>query len=429
MAVRALQPPAEPVLVDQRQLLQTGSELGERHAREDRRHRLLSPLDTHAAGRPGSVRPIAASPKILDVYALNRALLARQWLLEPRRASAVEAIEQLVGLQAQDVKAPYFQLWARLQDFDPGELSELLETRAAVRIVLMRGTIHLVSGRDALLLRPLVADLIGRATDANWSVGDIDRDALATAGRDLVEAEPRTFAQLATLLADRWPDAAPPALAQQIRALVPLVQVPPRGLWGQSGAAAHTSLERWLKGADTETEPPSLADLVRRYLGAFGPASVQDMQKWSGLSRLRPAFEELRGELVSFSHAGTGRELFDHPDAPRPPADTPVPPRLVGPFDNLILSHADVTRVLPPNHRRHVMTQNGLIAGTVLIDGFVAGNWRIKATKKHALLTIASFSGKAYKKTDAAALTREGERLLQFAAPAAAAADVVFSAG
>jgi hypothetical protein len=366
-------------------------------------------------------------PDTLDARALNRALLARQWLLEPRRATALEAIEQLVGLQAQDVKAPYFQLWARLVDFGPQELSRLLEGRAAVRIVLMRGTIHLVSARDALALRPLVDPVIGRATDANWGVGDVDRAALAAAGRELVEAEPRTFAQLGALLAERFPDADPPALAQQIRALVPLVQVPPRGLWGQSGAAAHTSIEQWLDGG--EAPEPSRRTLIRRYLGAFGPASVQDMQKWSGLSRLRPAFEDARSELVSFSDALTGRELFDLPDAPRPPADTPVPPRLVGPFDNLTLSHADATRVLPAEHRRHVMTQNGLIAGTVLIDGFVAGNWRIKATKQHALLTIASFSGKAYKKADATALRSEGQRLLQFAAPDAAAADVVFSAG
>ena len=133
--------------------------------------------------------------------------------------AALEAIEQLVGLQAQDVKAPYFQLWARLADFDPHELSALLERRAAVRIVLMRGTIHLVSARDALLLRPLVDPVIDRATDANWSVPGVDRTELAAAGRALVEAEPRTFAQLGALLAERFPDADPRALAQQIRAL------------------------------------------------------------------------------------------------------------------------------------------------------------------------------------------------------------------
>ena len=362
----------------------------------------------------------------LDRRALNRALLARQWLLEPQHATAHQAIEQLVGLQAQDVKAPYFQLWARLADFAPQELSTLLEERAAVRIVLMRGTIHLVSASDALLLRPLVHDLIGRATDANWAVASVDRDALAAAGRALVEDEPRTFAQLGALLAERWPEADPQALAQQIRARVPLVQVPPRGLWGRSGAAAHTSIEQWLDGVPAPD--PSLAVLVRRYLSAFGPASPQDMQKWSGLSRLRSVFEDLRSELVSFSDAGTGRELFDLPDAPRPSGDTPVAPRLVGPFDNLVLSHADVTRVLPAEHRSKVMTKNGLIAGMVLIDGFVAGNWRIKATSRRATLTLFGFAGKGFKKPDVAALQREGQRLLAFAAPGAEA-EVVFSAG
>jgi hypothetical protein len=285
-----------------------------------------------------------------------------------------------------------------------------------------------VSAHDALLLRPLVHDFIGKATDANWSVAGVDRDALAAAGRALVEAEPRTFAQLGALLAERFPDADPRALAQQIRALVPLVQVPPRGLWGRSGAAAHTSVEGWLPDIAASAPTPSLAALIRRYLAAFGPASVQDMQKWSGLSRLRPAFEELRSELVSFTHVETGRELFDLPDAPRPPADTPVAPRLVGPFDNLILSHADATRILPAEHRSKVMTQNGLIAGMVLIDGFVAGNWRIKATKNHATLTLVRFAGKGFTKPDAAALTREGLRLLAFAAPGAEPS-VAFSSG
>jgi len=368
----------------------------------------------------------------LDRRALNRALLARQWLLDaPRAATALEAMEHLVGLQAQDIKAPYFQLWSRIDGFDPAELVAALEGRDAVRIVLMRGTIHLVSARDAVRLRPLVHGLIGKATDASWGVGDVDREELAAAGRALVEAEPRTFAQLAAVLSERWPDAVPPALAQQIRARVPLVQVPPRGLWGRSGAAAHTSLEHWLGDeahAAHAADPLPLAALVRRYLAAFGPASVQDMQKWSGLARLKPVFEDLRGELVSFSDAGTGRELFDLPDAPRPDPATAVPPRLVGPFDNLVLSHADATRVLPAAYKRHVMTQNGLIAGMVLVDGFVAGRWRVKAGRNVATLTLTGFAGKGFKKPDAAALEREGVRLLAFAAPGAEP-QVAFSAG
>jgi hypothetical protein len=376
---------------------------------------------------------VSAAHQRLDARALNRALLARQWLLEPpRAASALEAVEHLVGLQAQDVKAPYFQLWARLADFDPVELSALLEARASVRIVLMRGTIHLVSARDAHLLRPLLQPVIARAVESNWSVDGVERAEIAAAGRVLVEQAPRTFAQLGALLAERWPGADPRALAQQVRAHVPLVQVPPRGLWGRSGAPAHTSLERWL-GQPEATTPAEAGDapldaVIRRYLAAFGPATAQDMQKWSGLTGLAAAFERLRGELVVFTDAETGRrELFDLPDAPRPPAGTPVAPRLVGPFDNLVLSHADTTRIVPREHKGKVMTQNGLIAGLVLVDGFVAGNWRIKATTKHAKLTIACFGPKAYKKRDAAALAGEGERLLAFAAPGAAYREVVLT--
>jgi len=374
--------------------------------------------------------PSPSSPS-LDRRALNRALLARQWLLDaPRAATALEAVEHLVGLQAQDVKAPYFQLWARLADFDPTELSALLEARDAVRIVLMRGTIHLTSARDACLLRPLVQEVITRATDGNWSAGvdGVDRSALAAAGRALVEQEPRTFAQLGALLAQRWGDADPPSLAQQVRALVPLVQVPPRGLWRRSGAPAHTSLEHWLgDGRAPATGPAALDVLVRRYLGAFGPATVADFQKWSGLTRQARAFAGLRGELVTFIDAETGRELFDLPDAPRPPATTPVRPRLVGPFDNIVLAHADATRVLPAEHRPKVMTQNGLIAGMVLVDGFVAGNWRITTSREQATLTVATFGPKAYRKKDQSVIARDGDRLLRFAAPEAATREVVFT--
>jgi Winged helix DNA-binding domain len=359
---------------------------------------------------------------VLDRRARNRALLARQWLLAPREATAREAIAHLLGLQAQDAQAPYFQLWARLAAFDPHELSGLLERREAVRIATMRGTIHLVTTADAPRLRALAQPAITRQTDGNWALPDtVDRAALTAAGRALVDAEPRTFAQLADALGPRWPAADPKALAQQIRARVPLVQVPPRGLWGRGGAAAHTSLSAWTGAA---AEPPAdapeplaardLDALVRRYLAAFGPARPADFQKWSGATGAAAAFARLRPELVVFRDE-EGRELFDVPDAPRPSADTPVPPRLVGPFDNLILSHADATHVLPQEHRPRVMTQNGLIAGLVLLDGFVAGQWKIKATKKAARLTIAVFD--ACTKRDAAALARDGARLLAFAAP------------
>lgn len=371
---------------------------------------------------------MAAVPTVLDRRALNRALLARQWLLEPRRAAgALEAIEHLGGLQAQDVKAPYFQLWARLDGFDPAELSDLLERREAVRLAAQRSTIHLVSARDAPALRALGQHEITRATDGNWKLpDDVDGEALTAAGRALVDAQPRTFAQLAAELGPRWPHADAKALAQQIRARVPLVQVPPRGLWGRSGAPAHTSLQQWTGAAPHDHDDLDLAALVRRYLAAFGPARAADFQKWSGRrAGVAEAFAALRPDLVSFADED-GRELFDLPDAPRPAADTPAPPRLTGPFDNLILSHADTSRVLPPQHRAKVMTHNGIIAGLVLLDGFVAGNWKLKTTKTSATLTLVPFE--TYKKRDAAALAREATKLLAFAAPGAAERDVAFAA-
>lgn len=348
----------------------------------------------------------------------------------PREVTPLEAIEHLVGLQAQDVRAPYFQLWARIAEFDPQVVSGLLERREVVRIAVMRGTIHLVSARDAPILRALAQPMIGGQTDSNHRLPEaLDREVLAQEGRALVEAGPRTFAQLAAELGPRWPEADAKALAQQVRARVPLVQVPPRGLWGRSGQAAHTSLEAWTGAVPPDHEDLDLAPLVRRYLAAFGPARPADFQKWSGRTGAGEAFARLHrsGDLMAFADAD-GRELYDLPDAPRPPGDTPVAPRLTGPFDNLILSHADTARVLPPAHKPLVMTQNGLIAGLVLLDGFVAGNWRIKATKKLATLTITPFGTKTYTKRDATAIRREGDRLLDLAAPDTADRDVAFAA-
>jgi hypothetical protein len=369
---------------------------------------------------------VATVPAVLDRRALNRALLARQWLLgTPREATALEAIEHLGGLQAQDAQAPYFQLWARLAAFDPAELSGLLERREAVRIVAMRGTIHLVSARDAPALRALGQPAISAQTASNWKLpSDVDHAEVAAAGRALVDAAPRTFAQLAGELGPRWPHADPKALAQHVRAGVPLVQVPPRGLWARGGAPAHMSLQAWTGGDPPAPEEIELEALILRYLGAFGPARAADFQKWSGRTGAGEAFARLRGELMVFVDED-GHELLDLPDAPRPPADTPAPPRLTGPYDNVMLSHADASRILPPEHRPRAMTHNGIIAGLVLLDGFVAGNWRIKATKKQATVTLVMYG--SYTKRDAAALRREAERLLDVAAPDTAERDVAFA--
>lgn len=312
---------------------------------------------------------------VLDARALNRATLARQLLLRRERRSALDAVGHLLGLQAQNVRPPYYALAARLEGFAPGELSAAMAGRAAVRIVTMRSTIHTHTAADCLTLRPFVQPAREReVTLFSKGLVGVDLDRLAALARELVEAEPRTPQQLREALSAEWPDADPQALGIAARCRLPLVQVTPRGLWGESGRVALTTAEHWL-GRPAE-EAPAPEAVVRRYLAAFGPASVKDMQTWSGLTRLRPAFERLRPELVTFRDPN-GVELFDLPDAPRPGPDTPAPPRFLPEFDNLLLSHADRTRVIPPEHWGRSW-QGNVAYRTLLVDGFLAGLWALR---------------------------------------------------
>ncbi|MFH8798725.1 winged helix DNA-binding domain-containing protein [Streptomyces sp. NPDC017936] len=315
----------------------------------------------------------SAAP-VLGTRALNRATLDRQLLLRRSPLSAKAAVEHLVGLQAQEVKPPYHALAARLDGFAPEDLSGLLAGRAAVRIVTLRSTIHLHTADDSLTLRPLVQPARDREIGAfRKGLTGVDLDRLAGLARELVEAEPRTMKQLRDALSGRWPDADPWSLAVAARCALPLVQVTPRGLWGRSGQVALTTAEHWL-GRPAEPAAP-LDATVLRYLAAFGPASVKDLQTWSGLTRTRTVFERLRPELVTFQD-DNGVELFDLPDAPRPHPDTPAPPRFLPEFDNLMLSHADRTRVIPPAHRGRTRQAN-TFHRPFLVDGFLAGVWRI----------------------------------------------------
>jgi Winged helix DNA-binding domain len=358
----------------------------------------------------------------LNLRALNRALLARQMLLRPvplpagpgRAEAVIGMVEHLAGLQAQAPFPPYFGLWSRLAGFQPADLAELLVGRQVVRIALMRSTIHLVSARDCLTFRPLVQPVLDRSLPAIFGkqFAGLDAGALAEAGRALVDAEPRTFSELGNLLAPDWPGHAPAALAQGIRALVPLVQVPPRAVWGAAGQARHTSAEAWL-GRPLDPGPP-VDVLVTRYLAAFGPATVADVQAWSGLTRLGEVADRLRPGLPAFRDE-QGRELLDLPDAPRPGPDTPAPVRLVAEFDNLILSHADRARVVSDGNRLRLYTRNGIFPGTVLFDGFVAGMWRLTRSRRTAELTVELFGSVSSRDRDAGG--EEAQRLLGFAAP------------
>ncbi|RCH68695.1 winged helix DNA-binding domain-containing protein [Streptomyces sp. SDr-06] len=349
------------------------------------------------------------NPPVLSRRALNRATLDRQLLLRRSEAlSPKDAVAHLVGLQAQNVKPPYFALWSRLAGFRPEALSALMEAREVVRIVTLRSTIHTHTADDALTLRPLVQASRNRElnTFRKGLVG-VDTDRLGAIVRALVDERPYTMKELREELAKEWPDADPTALSVAARCVLPLVQVTPRGMWGRSGQVALTTVEHWLGRAPRPAPAPD--ETVLRYLAAFGPASVKDMQVWSGLTRLSAVFERLRPQLAVFQDEN-GIELFDLPNAARPAEDTPAPPRFLPEFDNLLLSHADRGRVVPAEYKGRSWTGNQAHC-TLLVDGFLAGIWRIEEHKDGtALLTVQPFG--ALGRESRAAVAEEGARLL-----------------
>jgi hypothetical protein len=286
--------------------------------------------------------------------------------------------------------------------------------RKLVRIALMRSTIHLVSDADCLFLRPLMQPVSERMFAGNWGkkLPGADLAEIVARGRAILEEEPATFAKLGERLQERWPDRDGPSMAQAVRVYAALVQTPPRGLWGHSGLAVHTTAERWL-GRPLDPAP-SMETLVLRYLAVFGPATPNDAGTWSGLTRLGEVFDRLRPRLTVFKDE-QGRELFDLPDAPRPDADTAAPVRFLYDFDNLLLSHADRTRVLDPARRKLLQPTMNLVRGPVLIDGFVEAAWRAEVGKKAARLTVA-YAGMPGKRR-IEEVEREGRRLLAFLAP------------
>jgi Winged helix DNA-binding domain len=347
---------------------------------------------------------------------LNRATLARQLLLARDRTSPVHAVERLVGLQAQEPRPPFVGLWTRLDDFQTSDLRAALDGDL-VRGMAMRATLHLMSARDFAALRMSLQPVMTRAMKGALRGRDqgLDLDRVLPAARELLEEEPRDFNELRALLSERFPDVNHRALGYAVRTQMPLVMVPTDDRWAFPSAAKFALPE--FAVADGEDPRP----LVLRYLAAFGPATAADAQTWSGLKGSKAVFDDLRDELVTLQDED-GRELFDVPDAPRPGADAEAPPRFLPDFDNLMLAHADRTRVIADEHRGEVVTKNLRVRATFLWDGFVAGTWTMGRKGKTATLRMTPF-GRLPKRA-VNALSAEGEALLRFVEEDATAFDV-----
>jgi hypothetical protein len=363
--------------------------------------------------------------RILTLRELNRATLSRQMLLARADLPVAAAIERLVGLQAQWAVAPYVGLWTRLAAFQRDDLAALIENRTVVKATTMRATLHLLTAEDYLRFRATLQPMLTYAGKniAKRRGGDaIDVPALLALARDYLAEKPRTFEEISALLTKRLPDYDVGALRFTVRTHLPLVQTPTETRWSYPGNPQFELAESWLgRPISPETD---LKAFVCRYLMAFGPASVQDVQTWSGFPKLKDAIGEFTADLRSYRDE-RGRELFDLPDMPIPAADTPAPVRFLPEYDNLLLSHQNRTRVIPDKYHAHVFLAGLRVRATILVDGFVAGGWKIEKTKDTATLVIEPFEPLTKSIRDA--LSEEAERLVRFVEALAKAYAVRFA--
>lgn len=356
------------------------------------------------------------SESLLTPRALNRALLARQMLLQREQVSAVEVVERLAGMQAQQARPPFMGLWTRIRDFERQELHRALHDRSVVRAPLMRATLHLMTAADFLAMRSPLQPMLTAAMHGvlRQRSGGIDLDTLVQHARAHFTASPATFGELRAALAEAFPELDERAMGYSVRLSLPLVMVPDTSPWAFPSDSQFVLADTWLgRMPDPETGP---ATIIRRYLAAFGPATVADIQAWSGMSGLQTMIKTMRPELVVFRDE-RNRELFDLPDAPRPPAETPAPVRFLPEFDNVLLAHADRQRIISDAHRPRVVTRNLLVLATFLVDGFVAGTWRLERRRREVTLTLSPFEPLSAQAT--ADLVEEGEKLARFIEPEA----------
>lgn len=363
----------------------------------------------------------------LSLRALNRTTLSRQMLLNRVRMPALEVIRHLVGMQAQLPLNPYTALWSRVVDFQPHELSQLLIDRKVVRIVVMRGTIHLVTADDCLVLRPLAQPVLDTELSRHPQYGPrlagVDLEPMLTFIGPVLAERPRTGPQLRALFARAFPDHDPAALAYACRNRLALVQVPPRGVFGSGGAVTSTTAESWL--GRPLVAKPSIDEVVVRYLAAFGPATVADVAYWSRLTGLREVLERQQPRLRTF-HDQNGRQLFDVADGEFADEETPAPVRFLPEYDNVGLSHADRSRVMSNESRRRVSAAVAPVEGSVLYDGFLQAAWRVDRDKSSGAASLVVQHLDRLPRPAIDEITDEGVRLLQFVQHSATSHEVRF---
>jgi len=366
----------------------------------------------------------------LTLRDLNRAMLARQMLLERQKIDVVTAIERLAALQAQWSPSPYMALWSRVRDFEREDLWNAIEKKhTVIRARLMRGTLHLVSARDFFAYAVATQDLqrgawnrlqVGRGVDPKVVARlAIARAKVPRAKEDVLAHVTKSVGKLGGPF--DW------LIWRFVSAHADLISAPPGGHWEYGGTdAPYVAARHWIKGGARPTEDAAVELLIRRALAAFGPVTLADIAKFAGQvpPRIRPVLERIAPTLRTFVDEQR-RVLYDLPRAPRPDAETVAPVRLLPRYDETLIAYQHRDRVMPARHRPRIYSKNAIVEAVLLVDGFGAGTWGLQRTRTDAILRIEPFA--RLSAADRTAASAEGERLARFMAPEAKTHGVRFA--
>jgi Winged helix DNA-binding domain len=342
-----------------------------------------------------------SADRVLSLRELNRALLARQLLLERRKLSVQAAVERICAIQAQWPQSPYIALWTRLIGFRKEQLTRALEDKRVVKSQLFRITLHITSARDYPYY---AAAWLPAARDTTPGVTTKELDELSALVQKAATKGPVTQAEVEELAAEgmrgfRW----------RTRTLAPLLHLPPSGTWSHYGRVQLRAMQAYL-GVELPAREAGAEHLVQRYLAAFGPATQQDLLRFAGVrvGDIRAGLD--RADLRRFRD-DRGRILLDLPRAPLPDGDTPAPVRFLPKWDSSLLGYAppERTRILPEKYRPTVIRKNGDVIPTVLVDGFVAAGWNVDRKGKLEISPLRRLT-----KAERTEIDAEGERLVEF---------------